>query len=385
MNEFEKNDLKNYLRDYCDARLEKSQRAKDMYVCPFCFSGTKANRTPAFHLIPGKDGNAQQYFCQSCQKTGDLYTLIMEIEHLTFSQALDRARELYGSPDTIEPMLTRIVTPTKKETVTRFIPEMTSESWQNALIPIVKRAQEVIFEDAGIKALDYLHDRGIDDETIKEHKVGYIPPVNTEKWCQDYGYSYSIPTPIPNDNKKRLAIPCGITFPYFMDGNLYKLETRRLPEQITEHADKIGTVRGCKTAIFNGDDAECSDKLRDIIFTEGVIDAMSINQVVGRWCNDEIKAVTFGSSTARSDPDEFYKWFVMPYRVIVGFDNDDAGRNNGKALATDITRARLDAGRNPAKVAFPPEKYKDWNEFLINEPRSVFQYVSDLFPVIETR
>ena len=110
---------------------------------------------------------------------------------------------------------------------------------------------------------------------------------------------------------------------------------------------------------------------------------MSINQTVGRWCNDEIKAVTFGGATNQGEPNEFYKWYVMPYRVLVGFDNDEPGRENSKALAEKITRARKDAGRCDARRIFPPERFKDWNEFLLHDPKSVFEYVSNMLPVTE--
>ena len=380
MNEYEKNELKERLRDYCDQVLEPDRR-DGFYICPFCKSGTGKNRTSAFHVFTDKDGS-QRYKCSKCGETGDIYSLIMQNENLTFSQALDRAQELYGFADS-KPILSRQMTITRREQAARLEPEQTADEWQRALMPIVKRAQTVIFEDAGIGALDYLHSRGIDDQTIKDHGIGYIPPVKSDSWSIENGYSFTIPSPFPGDQRKRLAIPYGITFPYIMDGKLYKLETRRLPEQITGSIDKIGQVRGCRPSLFNADDAACTNMRRDILFTEGVIDALSINQTVGRWCNDEIKAVTFGSATNQGDPNEFYKWYVMPYRVIVGFDNDEAGRDQGAELAEKITRARQDAGRNEARTAFPPERYKDWNEFLTQEPRAVFEYVSNLFPVTE--
>lgn len=378
MNDYDKNELKTYLRDYADAALEPD-RQQNFYKCPFCGSGTGPHRTGAFHIFTDT-----QYKCHKCGQTGDIFNLIMKVENLTFSQALDRARELYGSPDSVNPMLSRAVTVPKRETIIRVEPEQTTDEWQQALTPIVNRANDVIFEDAGKAAREYLHSRGIDDRTIRDHKVGFIPMVKTDSWNTEKGYSFSIPSPFPGDDRKHIAIPCGITFPYTMNGKLYKLETRRLPD-IEETAGKIGQVRGCKTAIFNADDAACNDLRRDILFTEGVIDALSINQTVGRWCNDEIKAVTFGSATTQGDPDAFYKWYVMPYRVIVGFDNDEAGRKNGTELAEKITRARIDAGRDAAKLAFPPEQFKDWNEFLTRDERSVFTYVSDLFPETEVR
>ena len=379
MNDYDKNELKKHLQDYCDTFLEGTQK-QNFYICPFCGSGTGSHKTAAFHLF-----TETQFKCHSCQKSGDIFNLIMEIEHLTFTQALDRARELYGSPDSVKPMLSRMVTIPKRETIIRLEPEKPTDEWQLSILPIVRRAQNVIFEDAGKKAREYLHSRGIDDQSIRDNKVGYIPMVRTNDWNVQNGYSYNIPSPFPGDERKHIAIPCGITFPYFMGGKLYKVEHRRLPDQITPDADKITQVRGSKPALFNADAAACDDCRRDILFTGGVIDAISINQTVGRWCNNEIMAVTFGSENIQGDADEFYRWYVMPYRVVVGLDNDDAGRAAAKKLTEQITRARIDAGRTAAKMAFPPEQYKDWNEFLTNDERSVFNYVSDFFPEIEIK
>ena len=376
MNDYEKNELKAFLQDYCDSVLEQTNKP-NFYICPFCGSGTGKHKTAAFHLFTDADGKARQYKCFACNASGDLYSLIMWNENLTFSQALERAQQLYGTSGSCEAFARMAAQPRKK--VIRLEPERPSDEWQTALMPIVQRAQVAIFEDVGKPALDYLHKRGIDDDTIRNHGIGFIPMIGA--WGKESGISFAIQSPFPDDDRK-LGIPCGITFPYFMDGHLYKLEMRRLPADV-ETVGKIGQVRGCKPALFNADDAACEDKRRDILFTEGVIDALSINQTVGRWCNDEIKAVTFGSSATAGDADEFYKWYVMPYRVIVGFDNDDAGRSNGAKLTAEITRARNDAGRSAARLAFPPEQYKDWNDFLTKDSGAVFEYVSNLFPETE--
>ena len=373
MNDYEKNELKVYLQDYCDSVLERTNKP-NFYICPFCGSGTGKHKTAAFNIFPDADGKKRKYKCLACGASGDLYKLIMWNENLTFSQALERAQQLYGLSDSCEAFARMATFPTPKKRI-MLEPEMPSEEWQNAIMPIVKRAQAAIFEDVGKPALDYLNKRGIYNETIRNHGIGFIPMI--EAWGRDKGVSFAIESPFPDDGRK-LGIPYGITFPYMMDGHLLKLETRRLPAQ-EETAGKIGQVRGGKTALFNADDAACEDKRRDILFTEGVIDALSINQSVGRWCNDEIKAVTFGSATTKGDADAFYKWYVMPYRVIVGFDNDDAGRQNGLILAEEINRARADAGRNGARLAFPPEQYKDWNEFLVECPDKIFGYISNLF------
>src|SRR4051812_9498858 len=50
-------------------------------LCPFV-----AENTPSFKVYRGSDPH---YHCYSCGKHGDIFTFIMEIEHLEFPDALD--------------------------------------------------------------------------------------------------------------------------------------------------------------------------------------------------------------------------------------------------------------------------------------------------------
>lgn len=389
MDDNEKNELKTHLKDYCDQVLEPS-KGRNFYVCPYCGSGTGRHRTGAFHLFPDKEPTGYRCFAPDCGASGDLFTLMMKIENLTFPEALKKASERYGSGiDTgIENSILPKPTIHWKAAITHFTPTPPCQEWQQALLPIVYQAEKTIFDYHGKSAFQFLQKRGIDKQTIEEFHIGYIPPISTEEWCVKTGYAYSMKSPIPNDERKKLGIPIGITFPYFMSDQLFKLETRRLDSQITDEIDKIAQVRRERdlitAAIFGGDYAACSDdKVRDVIFVEGVIDALSINQTVARHCNNEIFAVTFGSANIIGDPNAFYRYYVAPRRVIVGFDNDDAGRAAGAKLAAAITKARRDANipDTEAGIAFPPKKYNDWNEYLMREPDTLFQYISDLFPI----
>ena len=382
MNDYEKEELKTYLKEHCDTVLEQGQgRYRDFYICPFCHSGAKANRTPAFHLFKDDKGELTKYKCSACGEYGDIFTLVMKLESVEFTEALRMIQEKYGNPSS-EPVKEWKERKQRTPEPPKVEPDMPTEQWQQAIMRIADRAKDFIFEKDGADGLSFLKSRGIDEQTIREYGIGYVPQIDHDKWMIDNGYSFRIPSPF--EEGKRIAIPCGITCPFMMEDHLYKLEMRRLPEHlVNDSIDKIGQPKGGTTSLFNGDDALCLDKRRDILFTEGWIDALSINQAVGRWCNDEIKAVTFGGATTHGDSDQFFKWYVMPYRVIVGFDNDDAGRTQSEKLVEKINMARRYAGRSDAQRKFPPEQYKDWNEFLMKDERSVFQYVSDLFPEIE--
>lgn len=367
-------ELKPYLPDYVERITERSRTQRNQYVCPLCGSGTGKNHTGAFTVFPD-----HHWKCFSCGETGDIIDLIQKIEHMTKPEAIKRAEDLFGLSGSVHTSTYQYVPvhePVKKEVnIQDRRPIAPPEEWQRMIRKITQRASEVIFEDKGDPARNYLHGRGIDDQTIKEMNIGYIP------------YSFYISNPVPKEKRRRpdrdrLFISCGVTFPYLMDGQIFRLEMRKLPQQIRDNESKIMQVAEGQIGLFNADAAACRDKYRDIVITEGVIDALSIIQTVARHCDDEITAVTFGAASYNSvDCARFFEYYIMPRRIAIGFDNDKAGRDNAGKLKKEIQKARSMVGADPAGTLFPKAPYKDWNEYLQKDPGTFFQYVSDHFPV----
>ena len=56
-------------------------------LCPF-----HEERTPSFHVTPAKGF----YHCFSCQAGGDVITFVKNIDHLTFSEAVEKLAVKYG-------------------------------------------------------------------------------------------------------------------------------------------------------------------------------------------------------------------------------------------------------------------------------------------------
>ena len=62
-------------------------------LCPF-----HDEKTPSFHVTPSRGF----YHCFGCQESGDVITFIMKMEHLTFTETIERLAERMGYPLTYE-------------------------------------------------------------------------------------------------------------------------------------------------------------------------------------------------------------------------------------------------------------------------------------------
>jgi DNA primase len=119
--------------------------------CPF-----HNEKTPSFYISPER----QIWHCFGCSKGGDMFGFIKEIEGVEFPEALRILAakagvqlEQYGRQEKNDK--TRLFE--ISELATKFFEKQLWES------------------PTGQKALVYLHDRGLTDETIKEFRLGFAP------------------------------------------------------------------------------------------------------------------------------------------------------------------------------------------------------------------
>lgn len=123
-------------------------------LCPF-----HKERTPSFYVSPEK----QLAYCFGCQKGGDHFKFIEEIEGLDFRGALKFLAEKAGV------QLPKIVPEDKQK-----------KSERDRLIEMHEIAaaffeKELKDSDEGLKTLAYLKKRGLKEETVKNARLGYAP------------------------------------------------------------------------------------------------------------------------------------------------------------------------------------------------------------------
>lgn len=131
-------------------RLEKAG-ANYKACCPF-----HNEKTPSFMVNTEK----QIWHCFGCQKGGDIFSFVMEMEGLEFKEALKVLADKAGI------------------SLKRF--DAKEEGKKNRTLEILELATKFyetqLWKGAGkIKILNYLKDRGLNEEIIREFRLGYAP------------------------------------------------------------------------------------------------------------------------------------------------------------------------------------------------------------------
>ena len=154
--------------DVVSQYVNLKKRGRNFFgLCPF-----HDERTPSFSVAPEKE----IYHCFGCGAGGSVFNFIMEHENLSFVEAVQQLGLRYG----IEVALSG-------ESGSKQFFTQLYELHEIAATAYTKN----LFSDPGKAALDYLLERGLTEETLKEYRVGFAPDAwefLTEK-VKGQGYS----------------------------------------------------------------------------------------------------------------------------------------------------------------------------------------------------
>jgi DNA primase len=118
-------------------------------LCPF-----HSEKTPSFFVMPEKG----TFSCYGCNKFGDMFTLIQEMENLSF-------------PESINFLVDRFSIPVER---TDYKPRIKKDDYVHINEAALKYFMDNLYRPGeGKDALDYLLKRGITEETITEFSLGY--------------------------------------------------------------------------------------------------------------------------------------------------------------------------------------------------------------------
>lgn len=145
-------------------------------LCPF-----HTEKTGSFSVNEPK----QFFHCFSCGRGGNVFKFLMEIENLTFPEAVYRTAELAGIELDAKYLPQNIAGAEDTQSETGRLKQLYAQAGQLYHHILVNTK-------LGQPALDYLHERGLSDELIAEFQLGYAPQAEIlqaffhEKKLNDY-------------------------------------------------------------------------------------------------------------------------------------------------------------------------------------------------------
>ena len=146
----ERTDIVNLISSYVNLK-----RNGNNYVglCPF-----HSEKTPSFSVSPQK----QMYYCFGCGTGGNVFTFVMEYDNVSFKEALTTLAERAGVslPEAEESSEAK----KKREVKGRLLDIHTDTATYY---------YSILMSDKGKIGYNYLHDRGLSDETIKKFGLGF--------------------------------------------------------------------------------------------------------------------------------------------------------------------------------------------------------------------
>lgn len=290
----------------------KRAGANFVTLCPF-----HKEKSPSFNVNPGK----QIFHCFGCHKGGDVFRFVQDYENLTFPEAVQRLAERAHIPLEYEDNPAAQQARGLKDSLLK-LHEAVCMRWQNCLAS----------EAAGQVARDYLAQRGVSAEAVKEFRLGAAPEAwdDTVNWAKAKGFDLA------------LCEQAGLVLKKEETGRHYDRFRGRLMFPI---CDEQGRVIAFSGRVLQGDEktAKYVNSPETLIFTKGrvlyaldkakraILDAGHAVVCEGQLdtiaCHAAgLKHVVAPQGTALTpEHARILKRYVD--EVILCFDGDKAGRN----------------------------------------------------------
>ena len=184
---------------------------------------------------------------------------------------------------------------------------------QATAMQVVSQGEVALWSPCGERARDWLHARGLTDDTLRHWRIGYIPG-RPDSWLQIAEW----------------RVPCGILIPTILPDptgeRVWCLKVRR-----AAGSPKYMAVKGLGAPALFG--AHTLKGRANAVLTEGEFDAMLLHQVAG----DLAGCITLGSMSARLDVTLWAGYLLPIARLLVAYDVDAAG-DQGAAHMTALTQ-----------------------------------------------
>lgn len=302
--------------DIIGQRIKIKKRGKDYWGnCPF-----HNEKTPSFSVSEKK----QMYYCFGCGAGGSSIDFIMNYDRLSYPEAIEDLANTQG------------ITVPYIETSTDTISNKTNVSGQNtrrdlyALMDKLAHFYQLQLDSPDAqKAREYLHNRGLDDNTISHYKIGFSPDDwritfnHVAKTSQDKKLYDQAGMLVSNDSGNQYDRFRGrIMFPIRdRQGNIIAFGGRTIKAN-----DTAKYINSPETAIFHKgyqlyglyETLQAHRNPEKLVVVEGYMDVVSLAQF-----GIDYAVAALGTATTE---DHIKLLFRATDNIIFCFDGDAAGR-----------------------------------------------------------
>ena len=291
---------RNDIVDVIGEKIPLEKRGKNYFgVCPF-----HDDTNPSMSVSREK----QIYTCFSCHATGNVFTFLMNYEHKEFNQVLSELANRVGI--TVSSIKV-------KKTSNKY------DEWYKIYDLANKYYQNNLLSKEGVNARDYLKNRSIDDDTIKEFEIGYSLKERDDltKLLTVKGYNLDLLNKIGLSNEDHDIYNSRLMFPlHDLNGKVIGFSGR-----IINNSKQNKYLNTKETELFKKGKLlyhyhiakEESRIKKSVIIMEGFMDIIRASTV-------DIKntVATMGTALTRDHIKEIRR---LSNNIILCFDGDEAG------------------------------------------------------------
>ncbi len=333
----------------------------------------KQEKTPSFYVSPDKG----LYHCFSTGKGGDMFTFVQEMEGLDFKGSLKVLADKAGV------------------SLKNFDPKVKEE--KDRLYEIMEEATKVFenFLSKKTDVLEYIKNRGIEEKTIKDFRIGYVP----EGWRN----LYDLLRNKFSDKDLSLVGLVKVTekgvYDTFRDRIMFPIfdssgRVIAFSGRIFKDDGKSGKyVNSPDTPLFNKSDVlfgidKAKNYIRKYDFTtivEGQFDVIALHQA-GFRNTVAVSGTALADSLVGKDNHTNNLGIIkrLSNNLVLAFDSDSAGVNAAKrsaligiSLGMDVKIIDIDSGKDPAD--FLRDFGKDgWSKLLKSAEHIIVFYTKKI-------
>ena len=306
-------------------------------LCPF-----HNEKTPSFSVTPGK----QMYYCFGCGAGGNVYSFIMNYENATFPEAVKILA------DRVNVALPEI----------EMSEEMKKQAGEKArLLEVNKEAAKYFYyllrSERGKRGYEYLKNRGLSDDTLKNWGMGYSDIFSDDlvKYLRSKNYRDEdiIKAGLASHDEKRGLHDKfwnRVMFPIWdINHRVIGFGGRVMGDGEPKYLNSPETIIFDKSRNLFGLNFARSSKKGRIILCEGYMDAIAYHQ-----CGIDYAVAPLGTAFT-----EGQLKMLAPFvnTVLLSFDSDGAGQAATykaiilcRSLDLSVKIIQLKGGKDPAEI-----------------------------------